>query len=88
MGQRFNEELMTLRRWPKLTVREAMRKWRENHGLMDSKAEVSTEGSSPARGDDDTPTQDGEEPARGNNRLAVGEKRNTKRRKTKGKRAS
>lgn len=91
MGKRFNEELMTKRRWPKLTVGERMRQWREEHGKsLDSKTEAATEGSPVASGgrDSDSPTQDGEKPARGDNRLATRKKRSPKRRKAKGNRAS
>ena len=89
MGRRFNEELMNLRRIPKLTVKESMRQWRENRGLVDSKTDTNSEGSSIADtgngGSSDSPIQDGEKPVGGSDRLAVRAKRNPKRGKVKNK---
>jgi len=88
LGKRFNELFMNARRIPRISVREALR--RERHGLVDSKAEVNSEGSSDSSprdgGDNDSPPQDGERPTGGNNRRTVGEKRNSQRRKAKAKR--
>jgi hypothetical protein len=92
LGKRFNEELMYARRIPKRTAKDAMKQWREKNGLMDSQKEFPQEGSVSADttdgGSNDSPTQDGEEPTGGSDRLAVRKKRNPKRRKTKTKRAS
>ena len=90
MGKRFNELFMNARRIPKVSIKQAMRQWREQRGLMDSKTEVSSEGSSSTDsrdgGSDDSPIQDGEKPVRGSNRLATGKKRNSQRAKSKNKR--
>jgi len=92
LGRRFNEELMPLKKWPKPSIRDSMRKWREDHAFMVSKTTIASEGSSIANprdgGSNDSPIQDVQEPVSGSGGLAARKSRNPKRRKTKNNRAS